>query len=117
MRTINLDSKDLDVEINAPLASGADSLRIRVVEHLRHVRGTWFLDEASGVPYLGDIVNRSAGDFVPRNIITAQVESVDGVSRVSDIEYRFDPTTRNIRYSATVIGDSGTAEIELELEA
>ena len=117
MRTLTIDETYGDLVLGARLATGTDSLRMRVMERLRHWQGQWFLDANSGVPYLANIIGRQNVDHIPRSILTQQVLSVEGVAGVRDVQYSYDRRTRRASYSCTVVeaGTGDTAEIGASL--
>lgn len=119
MRTLTIDENYRDLVLNAPLATGTDSLRMRVMARLRFWSETWFLDLNDGVPYLASIINRQNVDHVPRAILTQQVLGVDGVAAVRDVTYRYDRSTRKATYTCTVVeeGTGATAEVGTTLTA
>ncbi len=113
MRTLTIDENYRDLVLGAPLATGTDSLRMRVMERLRFWAETWFLDESDGVPYLANIINRQNVDHVPRAILTQQVLGVDGVAGVRDVTYSYDRRTRRATYGCTVIEEGSGEAVEV----
>ena len=71
-------------------------------------RGQWFIDTSAGTPWLQEILGRREAVEV---ILRSRILETPGVRELSAFEAIFDPETRRMKVSATIVTDYG--EIEL----
>ena len=74
---------------------------------LRFWLGEWFLNTTDGVPYLEYILVKQPNMAHIRQIITEQIQSVEGVKAVTDMELTFDQRERNLLVEYTADTDYG----------
>ena len=109
------DASPQDIQISSQrqvvIARGAEDIRQRVIERLRHWRGEWFLDRDSGMPYLEAILQRPVNAVLASSAIRSQIRSVNGVTGVRNVSSSLDPITRVRRWSAIVSWEEGEIEV------
>ena len=101
----------MDVNTNDIILDNSDCLMIdnaeRVAQQilitLRFWYGEWFLNVNEGVPYLEYILIKKPNMAHIRQILTEQIQSVEGVQSVTDMTLEFDQRARTllVEYSAT----------------
>ena len=91
------------------VVDGAESVRQRVAQRVRHYLGEWFLNTASGVPYYREILTRPTSVGAAVSAMTAAIRSVDGVADVLNAEGGIEAATRAFRYTATVTTTTGAS--------
>ena len=74
---------------------------------LRFWLGEWFLNTTDGVPYLEYILVKQPNMAHIRQIITEQIQSVEGVNAVTDMELTFDQRKRSLLVEYTADTDYG----------
>lgn len=73
---------------------GVDATREAISQRLRHVRGEFFLDQRTGVPYFGVLLRKNPNVRAAISAITAAIASVPGVLAVEDVSLTIDRPTR-----------------------
>ena len=74
---------------------------------LRFWLGEWFLNTTDGVPYLEYILVKQPNMAHIRQILTEQIQSVEGVKAVTDMELTFDQRERRLLVEYTADTDYG----------
>jgi hypothetical protein len=74
---------------------------------LRFWLGEWFLNTTEGVPYLEYILVKQPNMAHIRQILTEQIQSVEGVKAVTDMELTFDQRERHLLVEYTADTDYG----------
>ena len=74
---------------------------------LRFWLGEWFLNTTDGVPYLEYILVKQPNMAHIRQILTEQIQSVEGVKAVTDMELTFNQRERNLLVEYTADTDYG----------
>ena len=74
---------------------------------LRFWYGEWFLNTTDGVPYLEYILVKQPNMAHIRQILTEQIQSVEGVKAVTDMELTFDQRERSLLVEYTADTDYG----------
>ena len=74
---------------------------------LRFWLGEWFLNTTDGVPYLEYILVKQPNMAHIRQILTEQIQSVEGVKAVTDMELTFDHRERSLLVEYTADTDYG----------
>ena len=74
---------------------------------LRFWLGEWFLNTTDGVPYLDYILVKQPNMAHIRQILTEQIQSVEGVKAVTDMELTFDQRKRSLLVEYTADTDYG----------
>ena len=105
----------MDVNTNDIVLQNGDILMIDNAERcaqqvaitLRFWLGEWFLNTTEGVPYLEYILVKQPNMAHIRQIITEQIQSVEGVKAVTDMELTFDQRERSLLVEYTAGTDYG----------
>lgn len=105
----------MDINTNDIVLQNGDVLMIdnseRVAQQiqitLRFWLGEWFLNTTDGVPYLEYILVKQPNMAHIRQIITEQIQSVEGVKAVTDMELTFDQRERSLLVEYTADTDYG----------
>ena len=105
----------MDVSTNDIVLQNGDVMMIdnaeRVAQQiaiaLRFWSGEWFLNTTDGVPYLEYILVKQPNMAHIRQIITEQIQSVEGVKAVTDMELTFDQRERSLLVEYTADTDYG----------
>ena len=74
---------------------------------LRFWLGEWFLNTTDGVPYLEYILVKQPNMAHIRQILTEQIQSVEGVKAVTNMELTFDQRERHLLVEYTADTDYG----------
>ena len=74
---------------------------------LRFWLGEWFLNTTDGVPYLEYILVKQPNMAHIRQILTEQIQSVEGVKAVTNMELTFDRRERHLLVEYTADTDYG----------
>ena len=106
---VTFGATDSDMEFRT--VSGLESLRQRIVQHLRFARGESFFDSRLGVPYLAELLVRPASESLAAQVISSAITSVAGVRAVTNVQIRLDKARRILHYSANVTSDLGDQAI------
>ena len=110
MRTLGVGT---DNDLDNTIVDGIESVRQRITQRVRFWRGTWFLDEADGVPYLREVLDRPTEIGVAGTVIAEQIRGVSDVTSVSQVSTEFDPDTRRLTFRGhveTVYGELDVTE-------
>jgi hypothetical protein len=94
----------MDINTNDIVLQNGDILMIdnaeRVAQQiaitLRFWLGEWFLNATEGVPYLEYILVKQPNTAHIRQILTEQIQSVEGVKAVTNMELTFDQRERHL---------------------
>ena len=105
----------MDINTNDIVLQNGDILMIDNAERcaqqiaitLRFWLGEWFLNTTDGVPYLEYILVKQPNMAHIRQILTEQIQSVEGVKAVTDMELTFDQRERSLRVEYTADTDYG----------
>lgn len=101
---MNVGTNDLILEGNDLLMiDNAERVAQQILITLRFWYGEWFLNVNEGVPYLEYILIKKPNMAHIRQILTEQIQSVEGVKSVTDMTLEFDQRARTliVEYSAT----------------
>ena len=101
---MNVGTNDLILEGNDLLMiDNAERVAQQILITLRFWYGEWFLNVNEGVPYLEYILIKKPNMAHIRQILTEQIQSVEGVKAVTDMTLEFDQRARTllVEYSAT----------------
>ena len=81
----------------------AERVAQQIVITLRFWFSEWFLDRRQGTPYLEYILVKRPNMAHIRQILTEQIQSVEGVQRVTSMHLEFNRAERalNVDYAAT----------------
>ena len=105
----------MDIGTNDIVLQGGDVIMIdnaeRVAQQiaitLRFWSGEWFLNITEGTPYLEYILVKQPNMAHIRQILTEQIQSVEGVKAVTDMELTFDQRERSLLVEYTADTDYG----------
>lgn len=86
-----------------------DAARVaqQILITLRFWLGEWFLNTTEGVPYLEYILVKQPNMAHIRQILTEQIQSVEGVKSVTDMALTFDQRERHLLVEYTADTDYG----------
>jgi hypothetical protein len=105
---MNINSNDLILENDDLLMiDAAERVSQQILITLRFWLGEWFLNTTDGVPYLEYILVKQPNMAHIRQILTEQIQSVEGVKAVTDMELTFDQRERNLLVEYTADTDYG----------
>lgn len=109
MRTLNFnDNSDIDFRIT----DGEESLKQRITQKLKFLRGEWFINQRQGMPYYQELLGQNASNLqLMRRIIIQQILDIEDVQGVSNVAVSFDRVNRVYQFSANV--QSVTANITI----
>ena len=95
------------------LVSGVESVRDRVVQRLKFLRGEWFLNQTQGVPYIS-LFGRGFVDIaLLANEVKYEAENVEGVqSALVDVT---EIGQRHYRIDLLIESDAGETTISIGL--
>ena len=104
-------STTLDLRSGFAVLTGLESLKLRVVEHLRLVRGSWFYLPSAGTPYDDLIFGIRDPDLVSQ-VVLDEVRKVDEVDDAEAVSVEFDVETRRVELAVRVISRYGEFTLE-----
>jgi hypothetical protein len=85
------------------LVTGEAAMEQQLKIRFRFVDGTWFLNEAEGLPYLEDILIKSPDLLLVESIFREAIESTPGITTVNTINVTVDATRKlTLTFSATM---------------
>lgn len=99
MATIALDGRG-GVAFPMRLIDGVEEVRQRIGVRLDTWRGSWFLDDAVGVPYQSWLDRGSPPLREIEDTLTATIAGTPGVAAVRSVVTTFDPLTGQVDYAA-----------------
>lgn len=103
IKTGDLVVKDGDLII----VSNAERVAQQVLITLREWLGEWFLNTNDGIPYLEYILVKNPNENHIRQILTEAIESVDGVTKVTELEFTFNRILRTLSVNYEIDTDYG----------
>ena len=89
------------------MIDNAERVAQQIAITLRFWSGEWFLNTTDGVPYLEYILVKQPNMAHIRQILTEQIQSVEGVKAVTDMELTFDQRERSLLVEYTADTDYG----------
>lgn len=92
-----MDLRTLDLTDQMGVVFGAELLVQRVRVHLGMFLSEWFLDPGRGLPWIDWLGSRTTKTKDIMDVLTAEVLSVDGVQRVTDLSVTKQDVTWFIR--------------------
>ena len=106
-----LDSNgDLDLEGGRlRVIHGSDALAQRIATRLRTIKGEWVFDRNIGTPWFQSILGGKARARLGliQQVIRQRIEDTQGVDRISSLRVQFDPNTRGLTVTGSVIAEGG----------
>lgn len=109
LRTTETETPDNPVRGDLYLSAGAlvwvdgvEATKQAIAQRLRHVRGEFFLDQRTGVPYFGVLLRKNPNLRAASAAISAAIASVPGVLAVDSVAISVDRPTRraSVEFSA-----------------
>jgi hypothetical protein len=89
------------------MIDNAERVAQQILITLRFWYGEWFLNVNEGVPYLEYVLIKKPNMAHIRQILTEQIQSVEGVKAVTDMELTFDQRERSLLVEYTADTDYG----------
>lgn len=89
------------------IVSNGERVAQQVLITLREWLGEWFLKTSDGVPYLEYILVKNPNEAHVRQILTEAIENVDGVKKVTELEFVFNRILRTLTVSYEIATDYG----------
>ena len=89
------------------MIDNAERVAQQILITLRFWLGEWFLNTTEGVPYLEYILVKQPNMAHIRQILTEQIQSVEGVKAVTNMELTFDQRERHLLVEYTADTDYG----------
>nr|DAT56250.1 MAG TPA: Protein of unknown function (DUF2634) [Caudoviricetes sp.] len=89
------------------IVSNGERVAQQVLITLREWLGEWFLKTSDGVPYLEYILVKNPNEAHVRQILTEAIENVEGVKKVTELEFVFNRILRTLTVSYEIATDYG----------
>lgn len=89
------------------MIDNAERVAQQILITLRFWYGEWFLNTTEGTPYLEYILVKQPNTAHIRQILTEQIQSVEGVKAVTNMELTFDQRERHLLVEYTADTDYG----------
>ena len=111
------ESDDQDIRLDArsglDVKDGLESLRQRVIEHLKLFRGEYYLDTSRGIPYFDEVFTRPVQPGMVSAVISSGIlEKSPEVTGIKDIRLTFDTPSRSVIFEVTVDTVYGPMDLE-----
>ena len=105
---MNVQTGDLVVQNgDLMIVSNGERVAQQVLITLREWLGEWFLKTSDGVPYLEYILVKNPNEAHVRQILTEAIENVEGVKKVTELEFVFNRILRSLTVSYEIATDYG----------
>ena len=105
---MNVQTGDLVVQNgDLMIVSNGERVAQQVLITLREWLGEWFLKTSDGVPYLEYILVKNPNEAHVRQILTEDIENVEGVKKVTELEFVFNRILRTLTVSYEIATDYG----------
>ena len=105
---MNVQTGDLVVQNgDLMIVSNGERVAQQVLITLREWLGEWFLKTSDGVPYLEYILVKNPNEAHVRQILTEAIENVDGVKKVTELEFVLNRILRTLTVSYEIATDYG----------
>lgn len=105
---MNVQTGDLVVQNgDLMIVSNGERVAQQVLITLREWLGEWFLKTSDGVPYLEYILVKNPNEAHVRQILTEAIENVEGVKKVTELEFMFNRILRTLTVSYEIATDYG----------
>lgn len=93
----------------------ADEVLQRVRTRLRKIKGEWFLNINTGIPYYeGQILGGKDFNYI-KLVISAEIINTEGVSDIQELNLITDPKTKKTSIYAAIIIDESVYELTEEV--
>lgn len=105
---MNVQTGDLVVQNgDLMIVNSGERVAQQVLITLREWLGEWFLKTSDGVPYLEYILVKNPNEAHVRQILTEAIENVEGVKKVTELEFVFNRILRTLTVSYEIATDYG----------
>ncbi|WP_279018577.1 hypothetical protein [Megasphaera elsdenii] len=105
---MNVQTGDLVVQNgDLMIVSNGERVAQQVLITLREWLGEWFLKTSDGIPYLEYILVKNPNEAHVRQILTEAIENVEGVKKVTELEFVFNRILRTLTVSYEIATDYG----------
>lgn len=105
---MNVQTGDLVVRNgNLIIVNNGERVAQQVLITLREWLGEWFLKTSDGIPYLEYILVKNPNEAHVRQILTEAIENVEGVKKVTELEFVFNRILRTLTVSYEIATDYG----------
>ena len=105
---MNVQTGDLVVQNgDLMIVSNGERVAQQALITLREWLGEWFLKTSDGVPYLEYILVKNPNEAHVRQILTEAIENVEGVKKVTELEFVFNRILRTLTVSYEIATDYG----------
>lgn len=105
---MNVQTGDLVVQNgDLMIVNNGERVAQQVLITLREWLGEWFLKTSDGVPYLEYILVKNPNEAHVRQILTEAIENVEGVKKVTELEFVFNRILRTLTVSYEIATDYG----------
>lgn len=105
---MNVQTGDLVVQNgDLMIVSSGERVAQQVLITLREWLGEWFLKTSDGVPYLEYILVKNPNEAHVRQILAEAIENVEGVKKVTELEFVFNRILRTLTVSYEIATDYG----------
>ena len=95
-------SADKDLSPSFAVAEGLEAVRQRVLQRLRLHRGEEWRASDTDVPWYDEILNEPQGASLASQIISAEIQKVEGVTGIRNVVVRQDGRANRLFYTADV---------------
>lgn len=85
----------------------AEEAAIELGNRFRFVQGEYFLDTRQGVPYFGFVFVKNPDVLLIRQLFRSIILSVQGVSRIVDMQCDFDSSARKLDFAFRALAANG----------
>ena len=93
----------------------ADEVLQRVRTRLRKIKGEWFLNINTGIPYYeGQVLGGKDFNYI-KLVISSEIMGTEGVSDIQELNLITDPKTKKTSIYAAIIIDSSVYELTEEV--
>lgn len=89
------------------IVNNGERVAQQVLITLREWLGEWFLKTSDGIPYLEYILVKNPNEAHVRQILTEAIENVEGVKKVTELEFVFNRILRTLTVSYEIDTDYG----------
>lgn len=105
---MNVQTGDLVVQNgDLMIVNNGERVAQQVLITLREWLGEWFLKTSDGIPYLEYILVKNPNEAHVRQILTEAIENVEGVKKVTELEFVFNRILRTLTVSYEIATDYG----------
>lgn len=89
------------------IVNNGERVAQQVLITLREWLGEWFLKTSDGIPYLEYILVKNPNEAHVRQILMEAIENVEGVKKVTELEFVFNRILRTLTVSYEIATDYG----------